>query len=438
MLREDGYQSVGLETGDVLEVFQILYQSGGCIEAFHKEKGTRLLAISPWHAGSREVKYELSIKAPAFVTNIVGSDLSVKEAQTVTWMDALGNTVADPFHAASTPTVASSDSTESVMDGPASYTINSVPVIQTTGSDRFVTELAFKFAKAPNTQTVSVSCSLQVEAKIWGLQSTLEPYMLSEAKKQLAQFVPFLAAYFREYGGAPMLSAVPDAGENLIVSATASSDKAQDSSPSSIAAAIDLLSQASRSSSEHFYDALEEVPKGVRAAVQIFEAAKEEVAPRKSTSGRLPGKSPKAWSRASLSPLAHPPSPLPRPRPAAVETKAPVTPPELAGDLPVEPPATGAVLLRDENAKLQLECAALRLEAAERRFQGLADATEVCLQHLQHAVEAPAAPAAAPELPSWGSGVGLGFVVGVVFGFGAAAALTWGSGRSAVTHRGGR
>lgn len=31
------------------------------------------------------------------------------------------------------------------------------------------------------------------------------------------------------------------------------------------------MSQTSRSSSEHFYDALEEVPKGVRAAVQIFE-----------------------------------------------------------------------------------------------------------------------------------------------------------------------
>lgn len=122
--------------------------------------------------------------------------------------------MADPFRAASTPTAASSGS-ETGMDGPACYTINSVPVIQTTGSDRFVTELAFKFAKATDTQKVSVSCSLQVEAKIWGLQSTLEPYMLSEAKKQLAQFVPFLAAYFREHGGAPMLSAVPDAGPSF-------------------------------------------------------------------------------------------------------------------------------------------------------------------------------------------------------------------------------
>lgn len=50
--------------------------------------------------------------------------------------------------------------------------------------------------------------------------------------------------------------------------AAAVSPKAQLSSPTSVA---DLLSQASRSSSEHFYDALEEVPKGVRAAVQIFE-----------------------------------------------------------------------------------------------------------------------------------------------------------------------
>lgn len=49
------------------------------------------------------------------------------------------------------------------------------------------------------------------------------------------------------------------------------SPKAAPSAPGSTAGALDALSQASRSSSEHFYDALEEVPKGVRAAVQIFE-----------------------------------------------------------------------------------------------------------------------------------------------------------------------
>lgn len=59
-------------TGGVQEAFQVLYQSGGCIEAFHKHRGTRSLVISPWHAGTRQVDYELSIKAPAFVTNIVG------------------------------------------------------------------------------------------------------------------------------------------------------------------------------------------------------------------------------------------------------------------------------------------------------------------------------------------------------------------------------
>lgn len=133
----------------------------------------------------------------------------------MTWTDALGNTVPDPFQAASTPRAASSVSSDSVVDGPTCYTIRSVPVIQTTGSDRFVTELAFQFTKAPNTHKVSVSCSLQVEAKIWGLQSTLEPYMLSEAKKQLSEFIPFLTSYFCEYGGARMLCAVPDAGPSL-------------------------------------------------------------------------------------------------------------------------------------------------------------------------------------------------------------------------------
>lgn len=117
----------------------------------------------------------------------------------------------DPFLADSTPTVASSASSECAIEGPVAYTIVSVPTIQTTGSDRFITELAFKFTRAP-TKKVAVSCSLQVEAKIWGLQSTLEPYMLAEAKKQLSEFVPFLAAYFDDYSGAPMLSTIADAG----------------------------------------------------------------------------------------------------------------------------------------------------------------------------------------------------------------------------------
>lgn len=52
----------------------MLYQSGGCIEAFHHHRGNKSLVIGPWsNAGTRQVDYELSIKAPAFVTNIVGT-----------------------------------------------------------------------------------------------------------------------------------------------------------------------------------------------------------------------------------------------------------------------------------------------------------------------------------------------------------------------------
>lgn len=229
----------------------------------------------------------------------------------------------------STPSAASCTSSETVAEGPVAYTIASVPVIKTTGSERFVTELSFQFTKAPTNHNVVVTCSLQVEAKIWGLQSTLEPYMLSEAKKQLTEFVPFLTAYFREHSGAPMLSSVgasgplpllpsprtvpahapgngatrcsstvpvsgmmprnspwpsqlhrssPVAGEGEHVAASRStspsapaSPKASPSAPGSAAGGADSLSLGSRSSSEHFYDALEEVPKGVRAAVQIFE-----------------------------------------------------------------------------------------------------------------------------------------------------------------------
>lgn len=122
----------------------------------------------------------------------------------------------DPFLADSTPTFASSASSESAIEGPVAYKIVSVPTVQTTGSDRFITELAFNFTRAPTTNKVAVSCSLQVEAKIWGLQSALEPYMLTEAKKQLSEFVPFLAAYFQDHSGTPMLSTISDAGLPLV------------------------------------------------------------------------------------------------------------------------------------------------------------------------------------------------------------------------------
>lgn len=104
------------------------------------------------------------------------------------------------------------------------------------------------------------------------------------------------------------------------------------------------------------------------------------------------------------------------------------------------PPAEA---MHDDNAKLQLEVAALRLDAAERRFQGLADATEACLRHLRDSAPAPAAAAAPPvhrsvDLASWRSGAGVGFVVGVACGLGAAALLTWGGGRGTHQYRAGR
>lgn len=97
-------------------------------------------------------------------------------------------------------------------------------------------------------------------------------------------------------------------------------------------------------------------------------------------------------------------------------------------------PAPAASDLLDENLRLQLECAALRLEAAEHRFKDLADATEACLRQIGDA----AAPLARVDrrADAWGSGVGVGFLVGVVFGFGAAAALSWGGGRTSHSVRG--
>lgn len=200
-----------------------------------------------------------------------------------------------------------------------------------------------------------------------------------------------------------------------------------------------------------------------------MQSVKEEATPRVVVPARVPAKSPKAWSRASSSPVARPPSPSTHPpsplqHPPAVETSAPMTPPEPTTISPGAPcvptwpqhaallwprllmacdrmcvsavvtPAPAAAELQDDNLRLQLECAALRLEAAERRFKSLADATEAWLRQLGNAA-APLAPADR-QAGAWGSGVGVGFLVGMVFGFGAAAALSWGGGRTSHSGRG--
>lgn len=55
------------------DVFEVIYSSGGCVEAFHKKKGSRGVRLTGWGDGERSVSYSVAIQAPAVVTNIVGT-----------------------------------------------------------------------------------------------------------------------------------------------------------------------------------------------------------------------------------------------------------------------------------------------------------------------------------------------------------------------------
>jgi hypothetical protein len=56
---------------EVQEVFEVIYNSPGCLEEFHKRQGFRNVCIEPWVDGARTVGY--SVSAPPIVTNIFGT-----------------------------------------------------------------------------------------------------------------------------------------------------------------------------------------------------------------------------------------------------------------------------------------------------------------------------------------------------------------------------
>lgn len=147
----------------------------------------------------------------------VGSELNLEETQRVFWTSISGEVMPDPF-AATTPGsagtgVSSTSSKTSASDLPSeppiSFTVVCTPVL-VSGGDRFSTELEFHFRKraAGMGGGVRAMCSVKVEAHVWGIQSSIEPWMMAEAKRNLTAFFPFMSEFFRMNSKAAITPAV--------------------------------------------------------------------------------------------------------------------------------------------------------------------------------------------------------------------------------------
>lgn len=142
---------------------------------------------------------------------LAGTEVSIEESQRVTWTSISGERMPDPF-TASTPGSAGVSSTSSKTSAsdlpsepPISFTVVCTPQL-VPGGDRFFTELEFHFRKraAGMGGGVRAMCSMKVETKVWGIQSTMEPWMMAEAKKNLTAFFPFMSEYFHMHSRAAM------------------------------------------------------------------------------------------------------------------------------------------------------------------------------------------------------------------------------------------
>lgn len=111
----------------------------------------------------------------------------------------------DPFTATtpgSTGISSASSSKTSASDLPSeppiSFTVVCSPLL-VSGGDRFTTELEFHFRKraAGMGGGVRAMCSVKVEAHVWGVKTSVEPWMMAEAKRHLTAFFPFMSEFFR-------------------------------------------------------------------------------------------------------------------------------------------------------------------------------------------------------------------------------------------------
>lgn len=147
-----------------------------------------------------------------------GTELNIEEAQRVFWTSISGELMPDPF-IASTPGSAGMSSTSSKTSAsdlpsepPISFTVVCTPQL-ISGGDRFFTELEFHFRKraAGMGGGVRAMCSVKVEAHVWGIQSTIEPWMMAETQKHLTEFFPFMSEFFHMNSKAAMTPALLEA-----------------------------------------------------------------------------------------------------------------------------------------------------------------------------------------------------------------------------------
>jgi hypothetical protein len=60
------------------------------------------------------------------------------------------------------------------------------------------------------------TCSIKVEAHVWGVQSAIELWMMAEAKRNLIEFFPFMSEFFRLHSKATTKPAILEPPEGVI------------------------------------------------------------------------------------------------------------------------------------------------------------------------------------------------------------------------------
>lgn len=173
-----------LKFGDLQDIHDVLYGDGAFIKAFHDSCGSGNVSVSDWQNGTRLVSFELRLtRAPTFITSITGSQVNIVDRQACVWEPATPASSCD------------SDTARAHTSATApGFQVSSTPEVQISGGKRFVSNLCISFVQ--HSCDVHARGSVEVAANIWGLQGSIEPVMLREARTQLVSFFAFARHYY--------------------------------------------------------------------------------------------------------------------------------------------------------------------------------------------------------------------------------------------------
>lgn len=159
-----------LDDTNVQEVYQAIWEDSSVWAGYHHSCDHPDAVVSPWQNGERRVTFSTPLKAPAFVKKIVGVEvLEIIETQLL------------QRHA----------------DG--SLVVESKPVLAAPGASKFLTHALFSMSDEVNGKK---SCKIEVQitctCSVWGMQTTVESMMISQAEESASKFLAWANKKFLE------------------------------------------------------------------------------------------------------------------------------------------------------------------------------------------------------------------------------------------------